>query len=578
MRHPGYDMATRGGPAWRHQRGAAAVMSGIFILFIALGCAVLVIDTGRLYFEQRSLQRIADSVALDVAHQAALCGNGNTGDLTAMAQAAAGRNDFSGSFGDSGNEVLLGWLQPDAAGGRWEFTPGSAGDDADAVYVQVSRTVPASLVLGGIFGNELDLRKEAVARRIPIGTLTAGSGLASVDTQDSDILNAVLGNLTGSSLSLDAVSYQGLADAQISLADLVEADAAAGTVDELLESNFTLGEMMELFVDAANGAGVAEAGMDGLLSGGGAIRDVQLQLADILSVASPTSEAALEARAGLLDLISAAALFANQDSAVTIPLGINLTVPGLTDVSATLELEIVEAPQIAIGPPGRDINGDWRTETHTAQVRANTLLSAEADLLSAIVATANLGVELQAARSDAWFERIECSTYSQQMFQNAVVGTQSTLANINLDPDNSSLEVDVISGLATVDADLDVDASPAGLGGNSSEAVFCADSYCPVDDLPQTESTGSDLGALLGNSLAGLTSNMDVEVSISLLGIGFSLSAEIIEDALLEELLVPLLTGLDDLLMPALEALGISVGNTDVTLVDVQMQQVELVK
>lgn len=565
--------------AARHQQGAVAIMMAVFIAFVALACGALAIDTGRLYLEQRSLQRIADSIALDTAHQSALCGAGelNTDNLQQIAEA----NGFEGTLGEADNQVLLGWL--DADEGRWRFNEDNNPETAEAVHVELSRAVPASLLLGGLIGQNVTLTKQATARRIPQATIRVGSGLISLDTQDSEILNAVFGGLLDSSVSLDAVSYEGLANARISLTDLLEAEGSAGTVDELLSSSLSLGEALELFAEAASRAGVATVGLEGLLEAGGAVESVELTLADILSVESPTSEAALAADAGLLDLISAAILFANKDSAVNIPLGVNLTVPGLTDVSAALELDIVEAPQIAVGPPGRDINGDWRTETRTAQVRANTSVIAEATVLGLISAKAMLGTVLQAARSDAWFEGIECSTYSRQMFQNAVIGTQSTLTTLNLNSDPGAsdiLEIDVLGGLASVTATLNVDDSPASMGGNSSEAIFCADGYCSVHDLPQVESTGSSVGALLGNALAALVNSLDIEVSITLgpLGVGLGVSADLLEDALLEELLVPLLTGLDDLLTPVLEALGISVGNTDVTLIDAELERVELVR
>jgi uncharacterized membrane protein len=59
-----------------------------------------------------------------------------------------------------------------------------------------------------------------------------GSGLLSLDTQESEILNAIFGELLDSSVALDAVSYEGLANARISLLDLLEADGSAGTGDD----------------------------------------------------------------------------------------------------------------------------------------------------------------------------------------------------------------------------------------------------------------------------------------------------------------------------------------------------------
>ncbi len=555
------------------QRGAVAIVTGLFILFIALGSAVIVIDTGRLYMEQRSLQRMADSIALDTAHESALCGAGELNDEAQRQQIAAA----NGVTSDDELEVLLGRLEN--VDGRWEFTEDDDPETAEAVHVELSRTVPASLVMGGLFGNDITLSKQATSRRIPQASIRVGSSLIDVDSQESEILNAVFGELLDSEVSLSAASYEGIADATVSLQDMVNADASAGTVNELLTSNITLGEALELFANAASEAGVATAGMEGLLEAGGGIEDAELTLADILRVESPTSEAGLEAEVGMLDMISAAALLANEENALTVPLGVDLAVPGLTNVEATLELFIVEAPQLAVGPPGRDSEGNWRTEAETAQVRASLQAVVEADLLSVVGARAELATTLDAAGGRAWFESIQCLPYSRQEFENAVLGTESELASLGLDPDNSGLEVWALGGLATINADLSIDDEDNAIGvASTSSVIFCDNQPCHVDELPQSDSTSADLATTLGNGLVDLTDNMEVEVSITLLGLGFGVSAGEIEDAILEELLIPLLTGMDELLMPVLEALGISIGNTDVTLVDADLERVELVQ
>lgn len=578
----------------RRQRGAVAVMTSVFILFIALGCAALVIDTGRLYLEQRSLQRTADAVALDTAQQSGLCGSGDVDDATVLAQAAAVRNGFEGEFGGSGNEVLLGRLED--AGGRWQFFPDE--DDAEAVHVQVSRTVPASLILGGLFGQEVTLSKQATARRIPRATIGVGSGLLSVDSTESPLLDALLGGLLGSDVSLDAVSYEGLAAARISLADLLEADSTAGSINELLNSDVTLLGALELFAEAASQANAASADLNGLLGASGEIRDVTLRLADILNVASPTPASGLQADIGLLDLISATALLANQHNAVTVPLGIGLEVGGLTNVAAELDLFVVEPPQFAIGPPGRDQNGNWRTEAHTAQVRANLDVQTSLDLLGLVNADVLLGVALQSASGAAWLKSIHCSTYARQAFDPTVIGAQTGLASLSLgrfvDPasndstvDNSQINLSLLGGQAvSVTAELSV------AEGNDrvelgASAVNDLEYSGRRADLSQSKNISNENpAAALSQGLADLAANMEVEVEAEVIGWDpLGLLAALVNtllnglsDALLNQLLQPLLTGLDALLVPILNALGISVATADVMLVDVEMGPVELVR
>ncbi|RMR49181.1 Flp pilus assembly protein TadG [Pseudomonas syringae pv. syringae] len=49
------------------QRGAIGLMAAL-TMGLALLCTLTVIDSGRLYLEKRSLQRVADIAALEAAH------------------------------------------------------------------------------------------------------------------------------------------------------------------------------------------------------------------------------------------------------------------------------------------------------------------------------------------------------------------------------------------------------------------------------------------------------------------------------------------------------------------------------
>ncbi len=565
----------------QRQRGVASIMTGIFILFVALGSAALVIDTGRLYMEHRSLQRIADSIALDTAHQSALCGAGelNTDNLQPIAEA----NGFAGDFGDAGNEVLLGRLEDDD--GRWQFVPDS--DNSEAVFVQVSRSVPASMFLGGIIDlDELSLRKQAVAKREPAASISVGSGLLGVDP---GILNDVLGDLLGTDVELDAVSYEGLADAGISLADLVEADGSVGTADELLDTSMSLAEMLELFATAADNEGVASATLNGLLEGSGSIREVQLELMDILGVESPAPAAGLEAELGLLDLITAAAIFANRENALTMPLDLDLGVPGLIDAETVLELYIVEAPQIAVGPPGQDADGNWRTEARTAQVRVSSITEAETTIgvagIGLVDATITLGLAAEAAQGSARLVDMECGTYAQQNFRSNIHG-RAGLADLYLGyfsgPDMTELEdstIELNSPLLDGDVTLSSDARTMPASGFVSTPI-CRDDFCHVNQLPEPPDEPHRVGSDFSAELASLANGLEVEAELCILpAIPVLPCVPVnINTQLLENLIGDLIVELGSLLVPLFDTLGINVGYADITLLDAELERVELVR
>ncbi|MBI8390848.1 protein TadG, partial [Pseudomonas aeruginosa] len=75
------------------QRGAIGILAAT-ILLLALICLLLVVDTGRLYLEQRNLQRVADVAALESASQGALCGDQSSAQATSFAKASAMLNGF----------------------------------------------------------------------------------------------------------------------------------------------------------------------------------------------------------------------------------------------------------------------------------------------------------------------------------------------------------------------------------------------------------------------------------------------------------------------------------------------------
>lgn len=564
-------------------------MTSVFILFIALGCTALVIDAGRLYLENRSLQRIADSVAFDTAQQAGLCAADGEGDIIGMATAAAARNGFDDvSFtssggcdeGGDGNIAALCWITNE--GGQWEFADEINGEHL-AVQVQTSRTVPASLILGGLFGETVTLTKQAVAKREPIVTFSVGSGLAEINSTESGIMDSMLGGLLNTSLSMGVVTYEGLTTAKVSLADLVEAHPTAGSVTELLENELSVADMMRVFIDAAAAGGESIVGLGGLLTAGADLPPVSL--GDILSVTSPTPEAGLDAQVGLFDLISATALFANEKNAVDVSLDdLDITLPGVGEIDANLELYVIEPPQIAIGPPGRDQNDIWRTEAKTAQVRTSVIAQVNTGLpslagLASATASVTLGIALDAAGASARAESVACSTYAQQRFDPVTIDADSELASLSLGAfseggeletieDSTSIDLEVCVTLLCVNPSITLQADAATLPGQQGTLEFRNSN----EDLPETKRLD---GINLGMALTSLSNNLNVTIN------GLGLLSNLLNpltNALLSDLLVPLVNGLSVVLEPLLEALGISAAIADVTLIDVDMERVELVR
>jgi len=144
--------------AAEQQRGSVMIMTVGFMLLGVL-CLALVIDTGRLYMEKRDLQRIADVAALEAASRdgCQLTERNNVEGKwrQKIAQESATRNNFDGTVVATCGDLTGGTVRG--------FSLNEA--DGIAVYVRTSKLVPASLIVGGLFKEDIQLSAVAVATR-----------------------------------------------------------------------------------------------------------------------------------------------------------------------------------------------------------------------------------------------------------------------------------------------------------------------------------------------------------------------------------------------------------------------------
>lgn len=392
------------------QRGAIGILAATTLL-LALICLLLVVDTGRLYLEQRNLQRVADVAALESASQGALCGDQSSAQATSFAKASAMLNGFDADAAGSSLSAEVGGVL--SAGGLRSFIASASNAAAanEAVHVEVTKSVPGSLVanLGGLFGGgnaNVDLRAEAVARRLPNATISAGTGLASVNSGQSALLNPILSGLLGTHIDLSAAAYNGIADAKLSVLDILGADGmgligvdtSLGTIEQLLNTNVGLQQVLAASVNvlAKNGVASVEALRAQLVG----VKSATLKLGDLLglSAGEVNSMSQLDTAINALDLIMAVAQVANKNSAVAVNLGI----PGL----ANARLTVVEPKRIVSGPPGQDESGAWRTEVRQSQVR----LTADIDSgFLSILATTKLQLAIEGASGAVWLKSMACT-------------------------------------------------------------------------------------------------------------------------------------------------------------------------
>lgn len=359
----------------RDRKGTAAMLAaGAFPFLLAAMAAA--VDVGAVALEKRRMQGAVDAAALSAAQDLSAADARARNVLTAnrveaptLAQVATGSVTGSGS-------------------GR-TFTPGASGD---AVRVTATYANPSYFLraLGVSFG---DARVSAVAGRRNLGAISIGSGLA---TLDNGLINNLTRGLTGSTVGLSLVSYQGLANVNLNLFAFLDAVAIRGnlgvmTYDQLLTQNIQLPVLLRALDDVSGGQGLGAvaAGINGTPR---SIRLGDLIGLDMAGAGSTGSggASALLAKVRASDLLGAMLSVANRDHIVALDLA--GSIPGLAGLRA--EIKIGETMQSS---PWMVINDRGGVEVSTAQARIN--LVAEVGPLLGLGVKLPLAVEVAPARA-----------------------------------------------------------------------------------------------------------------------------------------------------------------------------------
>ena len=318
------------GPA--RQRGAIGLMAAV-TFGLALLLMLLVVDSGRLYMEQRKLQRVADNAALEAVSRGGTCQAG----LTAAAYAGqnATRNGFTVATGSS-LSTSCGSLTTGANGLR-TFTANPA--QAVAIRVIATHTVPISVASGvaALFTpgpinltTQLSATAVAAAPTPTVAQLSIRSTLGTVSTAQSSILNPLVGGMLGGSLSLSAVGWNGLLNTNINLLSYlnqlaINLGVAAGNYTQLLNTTTSVTQLIQaaITVVQANGATADILTALGNLQVA-AINAAPLKLGDILQLQTGLPSTALDANLQLFQLLQAVIQLSNSNSAVAATLPINV--------------------------------------------------------------------------------------------------------------------------------------------------------------------------------------------------------------------------------------------------------------
>lgn len=357
------------------RRGTAAMLAAGAVPFL-LAAAAAAVDVGAAALEKRRMQGAVDAAALSAAQ-----------DLTAAhtrarAVLVANRVERAASA-----QVATGTVTGSGSGRT--FTPDAAGD-----AVRVTTVYPnPSYFLRALGLRFDDASVTAIAGKRNLGAISIGSGVASVD---NGLVNTLTRGLTGSSVGLSLIGYQGLAHIDLSLfafldAVALRADLDAMTYEQLLEQEIELPVLLRALDDVSGGQGLGAVAA-GITGSPRSIRLGDLIGLDAAGAGSTGSggASALLAKVRASDLLGAMLSVANRDHVVALDLAGN--VPGLASVRA--EIKIGETMQSS---PWMVVNGRGGVEVSTAQARIN--LVAEVGPLLGVGVKLPLAADVAPARA-----------------------------------------------------------------------------------------------------------------------------------------------------------------------------------
>lgn len=383
------------------QRGAIGLMAA-GTMALALLFTLLSVDSGRLYLEKRKLQSVADTAALEAANRGGQCSAGLT-TANDYARQNATRNGFTVVANDNsrGLAVTCGSVAPNAANIR-VFTADAT--KSDAIRVVATKTVQNSvangiwnLFRGAPIATQINMTATAVAAVAPpAAQLTIRSSLASVDSTKSALLNMVVGNLLGGSISLTAVGWNGLLQTNVNLLSYldqlaIQLHVTAGDYDSLLRTSVSAAELIQAAVTVLqrNGQVVSAVINDVISIGAIAPNTKLLTVGDLLNVATGTPAAALNTTVQLFQLLQTVAQLSSSKSAVSAAVQLNIPLVG----SVAIQTKVIEPPQMSsIGNPVLAKAG-LATNTNQIYVRTGqvrTLVSIQAPVLKAVSSVASL--------------------------------------------------------------------------------------------------------------------------------------------------------------------------------------------
>ena len=405
----------------------------------------------------------------------------------------------------------------------------------------------------------------------------AGPRLASVNSSRSVLLNALLGDLLGTSLNLTVADWNSIAQGDVNLASYLNAlqtQVGVSSPSQALSANATLAQLVPAMAVAAQADGnIALVNALNSLKPQVAGLSGTIKLGDLLSVSLPHG-ALSSVKINALDLVTGAIQLYNYRNVLTTPSPVTISgsAIGLGGVINSVQLyaQIIEPPTYVCGGVG--------TQFHTGAVRVKlnvdlidlqpnaSNLNAPPTITGASVTIAQVQLYIEVARAEGTIAGVDAVSHA--------VTVQATpgVADLYLGTISDSV---FFNRTHVIDASTDLDYSTIGtLSINATTVNIQAKSYARgqapftsslffTGPYPQMQ-TASTSAAFASNLVDSLVTNLSLRLSPSLGALDSIIlpTLKTIVSGAITPALNSVLTGLVD---PLLELLGIRLGEVDVT-------------
>ncbi|MGY4318846.1 pilus assembly protein TadG-related protein [Bradyrhizobium sp. JR3.5] len=537
------------------ERGNFAMISaGLMTLLI--GCAGLAIDLGTIFADRRKTQSTADLAAIVAA--------ANLSNPVNAASATVTQNNYPASAlvkVETGTYTANSAVAPQA---RF-VTPAVGIPNAARVTLTTQTPLYFARYLTG--ASSFNITTTATATSTEMASFEIGSRLLSVN---GGVLNALLGSMLGTTLSLSVMDYNSLISAKIDALDFLSALATrvnltGVTYSDLLSSNFKVGDIMAAALTTqqiTNGAGAATTALSTISQAvtGSSTKVSPGTLIDLGPFANLTvgQKPKVGASVSVFDLINTVAQIANGSNQIAT--SVNLGLPGLGTVTVlvTIGERPVGSSWIAMGTQGVSV--------HTAQTRLLAIINV---LGSGSIASINLPVYVEVASGTATLNAVSCGHPNINTSQvtigvtpgivDAWIGnvTVADMTNFTTKPNPPPATLVSLLGITITGL------AHAGMGNTTPTNVNF--SYSDIQaGTKKTVTTTNFLSSLTASLLGNLTLNI---AGIPIPGLG----------ALVMSILNAVTSPIDQVLATLLSTLGIGLGQVDVWVLGIRCDGAVLV-